>query len=82
MSEARNWQSVRVVIEGLILAALLWTAKVQVTLLTQVAVMQADVTALRAQLADVPTLSTRMSRLEVKVENNERAIERLQGAKP
>lgn len=68
--QQRNWNSVRVVLEGLILAALLWSAKSQVTLQTQIAVLQDNVLAMRSQLADVPGLADRVSRLEVQVDRN------------
>lgn len=53
----RNWQSVRTVLEALILAAVLWSAKVQTTLQAQVAVLQDNVLQLRTQLSDVPSLN-------------------------
>lgn len=65
--DVRNWQSVRTVLEALILAALLWSAKVQMTVLTQMAVLQDNVISIRAQLADVPGLNQRTTTLEVKV---------------
>lgn len=75
MSEpARNWQSVRTLLEALILAALLWSAKTQVALLTQIAVLQDNVILLRSQLSDVGGLSTRVTRLEMQVESNRQAI--------
>lgn len=73
--QQRNWQSVRTVLEALILAALLWSAKSQVTLQTQIAVLQDNVLSLRAQLADVPGLAVRVTRLEVRQDQVERDIE-------
>jgi cell division protein FtsB len=63
----RNWASVRIVIEGLMLAAVLWSARTQVEMVTQVAVVQADIAAIRAQLADVPSLTQRVATLEAQV---------------
>lgn len=77
--QQRNWSSVRVVLEGLILAALLWSAKSQVTLQTQIAVLQDNVLAMRSQLADVPGLADRVSRLEVQVDRDRADINEVRG---
>ncbi len=73
--QQRNWQSVRTVLEALILAALLWSAKSQVALQTQIAVLQDNVLSLRAQLADVPGLTIRVTRLEVRQDQIERDLD-------
>lgn len=70
----RNWQSVRTLLEALILASLLWSAKTQVALLTQIAVLQDNVSSLRVQLSDVPGLATRVTRLEMQVEADRQTI--------
>lgn len=67
----RNWQSVRTVIEALILAALLWSAKALTETQTQIAVLQVDIANLRAQLAPVAGLDQRVTRLEALAERRE-----------
>lgn len=74
VSDTRNWQSVRTVLEALILAAMLWSARTQVTMLAQIAVLQTQVVALTTQLSDVPGVSARVSRLEVQAERNRQDI--------
>lgn len=68
----RNWQSVRVVLEGLILAALLWSAKQLTETQTQIAVLQTDIANLRVQLAPLANLDQRVTRLEVLAERGPR----------
>lgn len=75
---ARKWQSVRTVLEAIIVALLLWSGRSMVTLQTQIAVVQSDISVLRGQLADVPQMSTRLSRLEVQVENDRQRLNELQ----
>lgn len=80
--QQRNWQSVRVVMEGLILAALIWSARSQVALQTQIAVLQDNVLGMRAQLADVPGLAERVSKLEVQAERNRADINEIRARSP
>lgn len=70
----RNWQSVRTVIEALILAALLWSAKALTETQTQIAVLQVDIANLRAQLAPVAGLDQRVTRLEALAERREETL--------
>jgi len=64
LSESRNWQSVRTVLEALILAALLWASKSLTETQTQLAVLQVDIANLRTQLAPLASLNERVTRLE------------------
>lgn len=60
--------SVRAILEALILAALLWSAKALTEAQTQLAVVQTEIASLRTQLAPVPDLDRRVSRLEALAE--------------
>ena len=64
----RNWQSVRTVLEGLILIALCWSAKSLTETQTQLAVLQVDIANLRTQLAPLANLDQRVTRLEALAE--------------
>jgi capsule polysaccharide export protein KpsE/RkpR len=77
----RNWASVRIVIEGLMLAAVLWSARTQVEMVTQVAVVQADIAAIRAQLADVPSLTQRVATNDARIESLKEQLQTLQQEK-
>jgi hypothetical protein len=72
--ESRNWATVRTGIQALTLAALIWSGRTQLDLVTQVAVLQENVLQLRAQLADVPGMANRITRNEVRIENIERRL--------
>ena len=71
--QQRNWQSVRTVLEALILAALLWSAKALTETQTQIAVLQTDIANLRVQLAPVAQLDQRVTRLEALAERRKDA---------
>lgn len=84
----RNWQSVRTILEGLILAGVLWLANstqqqatATVELRTQLQGMSDEIRSLRAQLADVPAISRDMARLQVQLGEHERRIGRLEDGK-
>lgn len=64
----RNWNSVRVVIEALILASILWTAKTLTDTQKQIAVLQTDIAYLRVQLSPLAGLDQRVTRLEALTE--------------
>jgi len=70
-NSTRNWQSVRTVLEGLILLGIVWLAssiqdqaKATIALQTQMTNVAADIASLRGQLADVPALSRQLTRVE------------------
>ena len=68
----RNWNSVRTVIEALILAALLWSAKALTETQTQIAVLQTDIANLRVQLVPLAKMDQRVTRLETLAERRSR----------
>ena len=79
MSESnnqRNWASVRVVMEGLILAVLVWTGSSLVAVKSQLAVLQVQVATIQTQLADLPNMRSRLDTMEVRVARNERDLGR------
>lgn len=81
----RNWQSVRTVLESLILIGVVWLAsssmdqaKATVELRTQLAGVNNTLMDLRAQLADIPTMSRSMAKIEVQLDEHERRISRIE----
>lgn len=73
---ARNWQSIRTVMEGLILAVLVWTGSSLVAVKSQLAVLQVQVATIQTQLADLPAMRSKIDTLEVRVARNERDLGR------
>lgn len=73
----RDLASFRVILEGAILAVIIWSANAQISLQTQVAVLQDNVVQLRALLSDVPGMSRSVSKIEVRMDNSERDIREL-----
>lgn len=88
----RNWQSVRTVLEGLILAGILacvgalWGLRESIgkqsesiiKLQTQIEVMQRDGAALTNQLAVIPAISRQVDRIQLQVEGHERRVSDLE----
>jgi uncharacterized protein involved in exopolysaccharide biosynthesis len=68
--EARNWQSVRTILEAAILAALVWAANALTDTQKQIAVLQVNIANLQTQLAGVPQLEQRVTRLETLAERS------------
>lgn len=71
---AKNWASVRAVIEALILAALLWTGNSLTTMRVQLAILQSQLAAVSTTLADVADLKSRTAVLERTAATNSDAI--------
>lgn len=84
--EGRNWQSVRTILEGLILAALLWSLnnqsdqmKATVRLQTQVeALQQSNATLSNALTNALPQVNSDISTLKVRMDDNTRRIGELE----
>lgn len=79
--QAPRWQSLRTVLEAVIVALLLWTGRSLVTLQTQIAVVQADIQGLRGQLSDVPRLTSTVAELKVQVERDRADIAELRAVR-
>ncbi len=84
----RNWQSVRTVLEGLILLSIwaMWSS--QGTQAVAIAEIKAQVSStrdsmssLQTQLAGIPQLSQSMARIEVKLDEHERRISTMESRK-
>lgn len=71
------WQSFRTLLEALILAALLWSAKTQIALGQQVAVMTSQLSTMNQSLAGVPELGTRVTKLEIVSDQSRQDIREL-----
>lgn len=90
----RNWQSVRTVMEGLILAGILWLgnstsdqAKATIAVQTQMASMSGEIRDLRGKLDAVTAMNSDIAMLKVQVAEHERRIGRIEdgrrtGSKP
>lgn len=74
-TNTRNWQSVRTVMEGLILAAILWMANSMQQQATAMARLQVQVETMNAVISNVPDLSSRMTRAEVNIADLQRRQE-------
>jgi hypothetical protein len=82
---ARNWNSVRVVLEGLILAGLCWAinnqtdqTKAIVKLQTQIETIQASSQTISAA---IPTLAREVDKLDLQTADHERRIAELEQVK-
>lgn len=77
--EARNFQSVRVILEGLILVGIVWLgSSVQESKMATVQ-MQTQIANLSAQLAGVPDLSRQVAQMQVTQSEHDRRIQALEG---
>ncbi|NII73245.1 hypothetical protein FHW84_001814 [Dyella sp. SG562] len=84
--DGKNWQSVRTILEGLILAALLWSLnnqsdqmKATVRLQTQVeALQQSNATMSNALTNALPQVNSDISTLKVRMDDNTRRISDLE----
>ncbi len=83
--DVRTWQSVRTVLEGLILAGIIWLVRstsIQsesiVRLQTQLESMQRDNSALSAQLAQVPVIARQVDKMQLEVDGHERRLNLLE----
>jgi len=81
----RNWQSVRTVLEGLILLGVVWLgssaqeqSKAMVQAQTQVLALRDDIRELHKQLEDVPVLTREIAKLEVRADEHERRIHEIE----
>ena len=62
----RNWQSVRTILDGLILAGVIWLATSIQDQSRAIVRMQVQIETVQATLIDVSSLSTRVTKLETK----------------
>jgi hypothetical protein len=84
-STVRNWQSVRTILEGLILLSIwaMWNGQglqreTTVEIKAQMAAMRESLSSLQTQLAGIPAISQSMARIEVKLDEHERRISRME----
>lgn len=70
--------SVRIVIEGLAVLALAWTATTVTQQNVSIARLQTTVTNLQVALADVPRMTRDLAQIQVQVGEHERRITRLE----
>lgn len=94
-TSARDRPSARIIIEGLILAAitgLVWLgfgmyhtqgaqAVAMGAMSAQLGYMRDEITSLRTQLADIPALSRAITKVEVRVDEHERRINEIEQVK-
>jgi hypothetical protein len=84
----RNWQSIRTILEALILGGVVWLGnsaieqgKNTVELQAKLTAMTDELRGLSTQLSDIPAISRSMAKIEVKLDEHERRISRLEGGK-
>lgn len=75
--EKHGWQSVRTILEGLILGALIWCGTQLIQTGKQIAVMTNQLEGMTRQLSGVPELGTRVAKLELQTEQNRQDIQEL-----
>jgi hypothetical protein len=77
----RNWQSVRTVIELLILAGVLWLARSASEQGIQLAGVTVQIATLSGQMANVPGLTLEVAKDRVRLDEHERRINEIEQAK-
>lgn len=75
----RNLQSIRFVMEGLILAGIIWLASSVQDQAKATVQIQTQIANLSAQLVGVPDLSRQVAQIEVRQAEHDRRIEALEG---
>jgi len=77
----RNWQSVRTVIELLILAGVLWLANSANEQGKQLVGINVQIATLSGQMANVPALTLNVAQDKVRLDEHERRINEIEQAK-
>lgn len=77
----RNWQSIRTVIELLILAGVLWLANSANEQGKQLAGVTVQIATLSGQMANVPALTLNVAQDKVRLDEHERRINEIEQAK-
>lgn len=75
----RNFQSFRIILEGLILAGVIWLASSVQDQAKATIQMQTQIANLSMQLVGVPELTRQVAQMQIKQLDNERRIENLEG---
>lgn len=75
--ERTGWQSVRTILEALILAALVWCGRTLILTGESMARMSVQLETLTAQMQGMPELGTRVTKLELRVEQHGADIQEL-----
>lgn len=65
-------QSIRIVLEGLILASIIWMAKSTQEQVTNIAKLQVQMESVSSSLANVPNLTERVTKVEMSIVDLER----------
>jgi hypothetical protein len=68
-------QSVRIILEGAILAGILWMANATQTQITNIAKLQVQMEQVSATIANVPDLTTRVTKAEMQIVDLQRRQE-------
>lgn len=75
--EKSGWQSVRTILEALILAALMWCGNSLISTGKTMAVLSDRMESMSKQMQGVPELGTRVTKLELRVEQHQSDIQEL-----
>ena len=76
---ARNFQSVRTVLEGLILVGIIWLASSVQDQAKATVQMQTQIANLSLELVSVPELSRQVAQMQVRQTEHDRRIQALEG---
>jgi hypothetical protein len=76
--KASRMLSLRVIIEGLAVAGIIWLASSVQAQNTAIARLQVQITQVQASLADVPAITRQLAQVQVQVGEHDRRINRLE----
>lgn len=74
--------SVRVIIEGLAVAGIIWLASSVQQQNTSIARLQVQITQVQASLADVPTITRQLAQAQIQIAEHDRRIGRIEDREP
>lgn len=76
--KANRMLSVRVIIEGLAVAGIIWLASSVQAQNTAIARLQVQITQVQASLADVPTITRELAQAQIQIAEHERRLGRIE----
>ena len=80
--KASRMLSVRVIIEGLAVAGIIWLASSVQAQNTAIARLQVQITQVQASLADVPQLTRELAQAQIQIAEHERRLGRIEDHEP
>jgi hypothetical protein len=80
--KASRMLSVRVIIEGLAVAGIIWLASSVQAQNTAIARLQVQITQVQASLADVPAITRQLAQAQIQIAEHERRLGRIEDHEP